>query len=194
MKKLMILFCFIFFIFGCSKNELDNNEFKRGKIKVYMDRIEKSQYTKIEFKNEKYNIDSVNNISIIDVQTTNAYFDVSAYMNDLFNSKNDNFNNDNIKEELYLNRSDFNLKNNKIYINNSISNKLYYITNAPINCTLTLKVVFTNENFETNEFIGDMNVILGKYSYPYTIGKILYPIATFFIIFLVFIIIIVSAP
>ena len=68
-------------------------------------------------------------------------------MNDLFNSKNDN-----IKEELYLNSSNFNLKNNKIYINNSISNKLYYITNTPINCTLTLKVVFTNEYFETNEF------------------------------------------
>ena len=159
-----------------------------------MDRIEKSKYAKIEFKNEEYNIDSVNNISIIDVQTTNAYFDVSAYMNDLFNSKNGDFNNDNIKEELYLNSSDFNLKNNKIYINNSISNKLYYITNAPINCTLTLKVVFTNENFETNEFIGNMNVIVGKYSYPYTIGTIAFPIATFFIIFLVFIIIIISAP
>lgn len=194
MKKLMILFCFVFFIFGCSKNELDNNEFKRGKIKVYMDRIEKSKYAKIEFKNEEYNIDSVNNISIIDVQTTNAYFDVSAYMNDLFNSKNGDFNNDNIKEELYLNSSDFNLKNNKIYINNSISNKLYYITNAPVNCTLTLKVVFTNEDFETNEFIGNMNVIVGKYSYPYTIGTIAFPIATFFIIFLVFIIIIISAP
>ena len=63
-------------------------------------------------------------------------------MNDLFNSKNDN-----IKEELYLNSSNFNLKNNKIYINNSISNKLYYITNTHINCTLTLKVVFTNEDF-----------------------------------------------
>ena len=190
MKKLMILFCFIFFIFGCSKNELDNNEFKRGKIKVYMDRIEKSKYTKIKFKNEEYNIDSV---SIIDVQTTNAYFDVSAYMNDLLNSKNTNFNNDNIKEELYLNSSDFNLKNNKIYINNSISNKLYYITNAYVNCTLTLKVLFTNENFETNEFIGDMNNKKKKDSYP-SIGTIAFPIAAFFIIFLVLILIMVSAP
>ena len=44
MKKLMILFCFIFFIFGCYKNELDNNEFKIEKIKLYIDRIEKSMH------------------------------------------------------------------------------------------------------------------------------------------------------